>query len=289
MAERVYRENEQKVYTITDYQKLHQNVMDYKTGDLLAAEKIIKSFNGFIWKFVSLIVNGRFKVGDYSTRNFISLYVTDSYVRKYGSNYDYKPTVKEQLEETAKKITSLFAQYSVDEIRNELVCVLLNMAQKYKDNNRPSFHNYVDKCFHFEAFRGLSHLINDPITRLSYEEIIDNILVDSSAEIEFENSLNDMCNRAALKNAKIPVEDIEVSLFDINSLNINWINGVTCSEIFQKLTPFERKIILLHYIDNLTDTEIAEQFGVCRATINRRRLIAKDKLSILAKPDKLTI
>lgn len=284
----IYPPEEQQVYTITDYQKLHRYVLSYQAGDVEAADKIIESFRGFIWKFTNLISNTTFKVNDYSTRRFISLYVVQTYTRKYNSHYEYKPTVREQLEDTARRITSLFEQYSVDEIRNELVCILLTMAKKYKDTERPSFHNYVDKCFHFEAFRGLSHLISDPVTRLSYDELLDNVTMDLSAEQDFENSLEEVCHEMAVKNADIPVLKVEVSPFDTDSLNTNWVNGITCSELFKQLTPFERKIIVLHYIDGLTDTEIADQVGVCRATINRRRLRAKEKLSVAVKSDKET-
>lgn len=268
----------QHAYTITDYQKLHQYVMNYQSGNKQSADKIVESFNGFIWKYVNLITKGTYNLSDYSIRKFISLYSSQLYIKKYTPNYNYKQKFRDNLENTTKKITSLFKQYSSDEIRNELICILLNMAKKYKDIKKPSFHNYVDKCFHFEAFRGLSHLISDPITRMTYNEFIDNMAEDPSAENEFINTLEEVCCQIALKNAVIPVEESNVSIFDLESLNTNWINGITCSTRFKDLTPFERNIIILYYIQNLTDTEIATQIGVCRATINRKRLKAKKKL-----------
>lgn len=267
------------VYDLLDYQALHQHVLDYKDGNEESATKIVDSFNGFLLKYVNLITNGGYNPIDFSIRNFIALYITQDYVKKYASSYDYKPKVKEKIEDTVIRITSLFQQYSTEEIKNELICILLSMARKYKDYEKPSFHNYVDKCFHFEAFRGLSHLTNDPIARLSYDEFIDNTSIDPSIDKEFERSLEEMCQDINIKNSDIPVIIEKTSTFSMNSLNVNWINGVTCGDNFKDLSPFERKILTMHYVEGLTDTEIAEQIGVCRATINRRRLHAKEKLS----------
>lgn len=58
----------------------------------------------------------------------------------------------------------------------------------------------------------------------------------------------------------------------------NWINGVTCSELFKSLTPFERNLLVMSYIEKKTDTEIAQMYGLCRATIFRKKQAAIEKI-----------
>ena len=45
-------------------------------------------------------------------------------------------------------------------------------------------------------------------------------------------------------------EQDSISAYDIDSLNFNWTNGVTCGELFKDLTPYEREIIILSFIKN---------------------------------------
>lgn len=56
------------------------------------------------------------------------------------------------------------------------------------------------------------------------------------------------------------------------------MNGITCSSVFQTLTSFEHKLIVLSYIEKKTDSEIAEIYGLCRITINRKMQAAIKKI-----------
>ena len=258
------------------YIDLHETVLDYKhNGTRESAKKIIDSYKGFIWKYVNLICKGAFDVNESKHRRFISLY--SSNVKDY-NQYRYKNTVKENLTETAARLTKLFSQYSEDEIRNELICCLLSMAKKYSDYERPSFHTYVDRCFHYEIHRALSKLIKDPITRQEYEEFVEGGYIEEVKYDEMESTLHEIDKELSLKYSSSVVIFDNASVYEDETLNDNWINGITCSEVFNCITPFERKILVEHSIEKKTDSEIGEKYGLCRATINRRRLKAIEKL-----------
>jgi hypothetical protein len=255
---------QQTYYTMDDYLKLHQHVLDYKDGVPGSADKIIQSFNNFIWKHVNFITGSAFSLNDTCLRRFISLYMANINAKKHINQYKFKSSIRENMKETAEMIQSLFSSYKPEEIRNELICTLLKMAKKYKDYDRPSFHNYVDKCFHYEAYRALDHLINDPIMRLTTEEYLENDIPDSSVEKEYDVILDNIQHAISIKKASCPTIVDNTTPYDSNSLNTNWVNGITCSDTFKCLTPFER--------------EIADKYGVCRATINRKKQAAIEKL-----------
>lgn len=275
-------------YTFDDYQRIHNLVMEYQAGAPQSADKLIEAFNGFLWRFVNYIHQGVFSIDNYCLRKFVSLFIADENVRKRVAQYRFRPVVQEYLYNLARRVNVLFSQYTEEEIRQEAICTLLTMAKKYKDTQKPSFHNYVEKCFHFEAFRGLKGMIIDPITRLPQDEYIDNLIIDASVERDFNDFLVEIDYERSLKGATIPVEQVKSSPFDLDSLNTNWNNGVTCGDAFKNLSPFERSILVMHYIEDLTDTEIGEQYGLCRATINRKRLTAKAKIAENVNSDTFT-
>jgi hypothetical protein len=68
------------------YYSLEENEMQEliaraKSGSSEAQEELLKVFNNFLSKYVALLYHGRYNVGDYDIRRFISLFVKDSYVR----------------------------------------------------------------------------------------------------------------------------------------------------------------------------------------------------------------
>lgn len=261
--------NNKSKYTRKDYLQLHQYVIDYQNNIPEAADNIIHSFDHFIWKYVNFITGGIFPIDDFSLRRFLSLYMSNSTAKKSIHQYKFKTSIVEYIRDTASMVQSLFTQYSKDDIRNALILTLLNMAKRYKDFSKPSFHNYVHKCFHYGAYRTLAPLINNP--SIKFEDDIDNTIPDLLTEQEYIRTLDKTHQDLLIKQSRIPTVSCDASPYDNKSLNLNWINGITCGSTFKSLTPFEREILIMSFIEKKTDTEIADKYGVCRATINRRK------------------
>jgi RNA polymerase sigma factor (sigma-70 family) len=109
--------------------------------------------------------------------------------------------------------------------------------------------------------------IEDENASFAIEEMID--VASRKNDIEKANTLT-------LK------EQEELSSYDLDSLNFNWTNGVTCSDLFKELTPYEREIIVLSFIKNKTDIEIGAIYGCHRATINEHKKRAVNKIKAKA-------
>lgn len=271
-----------KYFKESDYVAVHNYALRYKDGDEESAEKLIECFNLFIYKYANFLAYGVCDINNYSLRSFVSLYIDDKRYRKALPSYMHKPFVKYQFGIYATNTSALFKKYTFDELYNECICVLLSMAKRYKDS-RPSFHNYVFKCFHYELERSLKKLIKDPLSKMDipYDTQFvhaQNISVQNIYDYSYEALLDDINKEVQLKNSEtISVKD-ESTVYDLESLNINWINGITCSEEFKELTPFEREILVSNYISKKTDSQIADELGLCRATVNRKKSQAKKAL-----------
>lgn len=295
---------EHKKYTHQDYERVHKLAYEYKDGNTEAGDKLLDSFSSFLNRYVSLLFYGYFDLKHSSTRNFIKLFVVNKKRRSAIGSFMYnEPAGVTIALETVEKIKSLFSSYSKEDIQQEISYVFLTMAKNYKDS-KPSFQNHIDKNFHFYAFRYLEKLIKDPLTRddsstaaifkvsrgaggneqfeinllelipdESYIRLIENKDLEICASQDRDNS-----NITVISNMKQELED-EISMYDDNFLlDANWINGITCSEVFDTLSPFERRMLVMWYIEKRTDSYIADTFGVCRVTINTKRAKAKRKL-----------
>ena len=295
-------------FTEEDYQELQHNLILYKEGNQEAVTYIVRMFHPFITKYARFIINGDIPYSKYTDAKGIERCKISSTISKFVSLFiDKKEDTgdlsdkKKLFSVTCTKIKTLFSKYEYGDIYNELVLALLNMANKYKITTEDdkyhkangTFHMYVSKCFHWEAYRYLTKLINDPLSHFEVIRLCDQFdeieedeegsevcIEDKRAAVIFEEMIDTASRQSEIEKANTLTlkEDEPISANDIDSLNFNWTNGVTCSELFKDLTPYEREIIILSFIKNKTDIEIGKIYGCHRATINEHKKKAVNKI-----------
>lgn len=285
-----------RVFTQEDYLKLHEQVLAFQAQTPGASDYIIKEFHELISKYENLIVYGKFDLEYVCLRRFLSLFMDNKQMRKSLGQYRFSPVIQRYICETATYVSQIIMKNCPQEdVYQILALTLLEMARRYKDYEKPSFHNYVDKCFHFHVFMAFKRYFTDPSDRLRAdlcstlaegEEVKDlyDLIQDDSAAMAYDKSINEVDHAMRLSSTQdFVINENGVSVYDDACLNLNWINGATCTEIFKILSPFERKILILAYVENQPDREIANTFGLCRAAINRKRRGAIRKLQEAAK------
>ena len=301
------KEKGQVTYTEEDYQRLQNALVRYKGGDETASTEIVSMFHQFLSKYTKFIVyensiipssvsRGNKKNLDPSLSKFVSLFIDKQ-----------KTTNSKSAFATACiTIKKLFSKYDYWDIYNTLVLALLNMATKYKitkegdwnHHKNGSFHMYVSRCFHWEAWRFLNKISNDPLVHTDClhlcnfdkpeseeEKFYVYGIEDTNASFQLEASINEMDRIISLMNSSFLTlnESIPYSSYSMDSLNFNWTNGSTCSELFETLTPYEREILILSFVKNKTDTEISKIYGCHRTTINEHKKVAVNKLKEILK------
>ena len=311
-------EDQTTKFTEQDYANLQRNLVLFKSGNREATEYIISSFHRFLHAYTHFIV--LHKIPHYkvigkdgktyyktnpSILSFISLF---SKQMKNNKTYKEKADNKKDVKNACDYIYSLFSKFEYGDIYNELTLALLNMANKYKiitDKNDPrykpngTFHVYVQKCFHFEAFHFLKNLCNDPLLNANLlaispddendydEEGFQNtvVAIDEKSLAKYNLLIDCVDRQIAIQNTNlltVKEEYDESSIFDDDSLNFNWINGVVCDDVFKSLTSYERELLILSYVRNQTEDTLANLYGCSRATIgsHKRRAIKKIKDNI---------
>ena len=61
--------------------------------------------------------------------------------------------------------------------------------------------------------------------------------------------------------------------------DITWISGMSASDVFENLTPIERKMLVKYYLEDWNDRQISEEFGIHINTVNQIRRSAIEKLA----------
>lgn len=320
---------EYKKFTEEDYKTLNNNLILYKTGNAEAAQYIISVFHKFIKKYTDFICYGYYgdtqdakynynnkyrRPCDSSLTKFISLFISKA-DREVAKNSTERGML---FSEACIKIQNLFSKFEYWDIYNELTCALLNMANKYKitkegdkyHKKNGTFHMYVNKCFHFDAYNTLAKIIGDPLAHFkvySIESEFDNdgimssnvsdnlnsnmtaidkvnmkvILKDTDTDKIIEKMITKTDRQQKLNsctNKLIFKEDKDIDPYEMESLNFNWTNGNTCSEVFQCLTSYERELIVMSFAQHKTDSEIASIYGCHRITIVKHKKIAVNKI-----------
>ena len=268
----------QEKFTQDDYLKVHNLVLEAQQGNDEAKLELLEIFDEFLAKYTELLKSGEYNLYNHSIKNFIAFFIPDKKIKRAIDQHYHKPTVRYEVDQAVRLITGIFSFYDVEDIQNDLFIIFWTLCRRYKDT-RPSFHNYLKMCFHYEVLSYYRPIIKNSSVNNPYNHMT----LEDSAHLEemgfaMEMSLNETNRYVSIKNAStLKVKD-KASVYEDESLNTNWIMGVTCSKEFGVLTTYERNLIIESYLKKKTDQEIAEKYGLCRATVNRRKQAAKQKL-----------
>lgn len=272
------------------YIKVHNLALEFKNGNEESGLELIGCFSSYVSQYILLIKCGEFIPTNKSIYKFISLfYSTHS---NYNKNLKYRDSIKGYWTSEAKYIARLFSSLDKEDVESTLKYVLLKMAKNYK-SEEPRFHTYVSRCFHYFLYNELTKYIKDVFCNNAYvlHTNINNeepyILAEKLASTknqcndisdEYDSVINKVDYLSLINKSDMALQESNVDEYNEDFLDINWINGITCSKIFKELTPFERKLLIEHDVYKKSDKQISEECGYVRVTINRKRLKAVNKL-----------
>lgn len=283
------------------YKKLHDITynfsFDSNNNDNEGLDYLIKSYEGLIWKFINEVKEPEVRnIKDRKIRNFYNLYISK---KELGPNlnvhkYSKSNKVKKLLYSRSKMVAELLTLTDEEDLYQESVICLMKLAHRYHDTDKPSFHTYVDRVWHFEFFRVVKENMPRNFNAYNTLEILNydyndkyNHNPDSNNDvIETERYVNDMNDT---EGSDVFSAKVFKNIFSDEYFNINWINGLTSNELFSCLNFLERKIFKLYYVLGYTDKEVGNTLGFSRIVINKRRNSAKDKLREKAKEEFLIV
>lgn len=231
-----------------DIEKVDLLVARYLQNDSHALEEIIKHFDVYFKKYVSILKGKEGDLRNKDTYRFYSLFVP--FQKKSLSNIK---SVRSMLAVVTREMDDV-------EIYNELVCIFIGkVLKKYRPIHDPkykkgvNFLNYMTQIFRFRVKDWCNDLL------------VHQIPIDDEAIDETQFRCYDK------------QEDIE-------KMDLGWITNPV-SEAFKGLTQYERYLLYMTYVLNMNSVQIGKNLNRSRDAICLNLNTAKSKLrSLLNEP-----
>lgn len=224
-----------------------------------AAEKIVEKFSPLIKKYMTLLRTGQIDWNNMETKSFISNFVDSRESIRALNRKKQTSKFRDHIHMKFEFIVKTYGQIPEEEMLTDLQSLLLLKAQKYQQMGK-NFCSYLYNSYKFEVSRHIKKFIKNPLNipykNLQYED--------------FMNGEND--NVASFHEDNYYEEATGVP-------GLEWVNGVSCSEVFSCLSNNDRKILVKYYLEDWNDQQIATALGMHINTVNQRRRSATKKLA----------
>lgn len=260
------------------YDEIEILVAAYQEGSPDAIETLIENYEGYFERLLSVVkvkIDGkfaRFDIDDSVQRGFAALFMKTPGERKIVNIYRKMVAAQIRILRTVSRIRFLFQDLDANDIRQNMRMIFMEMAKEHRGTK---FYNYISTTFPKKVMKMMYKMLS------KFEEEP----FDEELSWEYGYVWNDTYSFEK-RVVKYPIISREPSMYDIN-----WVNG-DCEVMFDHLTPYERRILKLYYEEKTffpqdfkdksmyaerkqhyrcSDTDIADDLGVSRKTVNKKR------------------
>lgn len=233
-----------------------------KKGNAAGYDLVLK-FNPLIKKYSSLLKNGQINFNDPEMKAFVNSFINDKSLKRALGRHKQKAHYRSDIYKQFNFILETYGQLPESEIITDLQMLILTMARRYEPQGR-NFCAYVYNSFRYEVSRHVKKYFKDPLG-IPYKHIqYDDFLEQNEGGVfnAFDEALEERFYEDAMG---LP--------------DITWISGLSASDIFENLTPVERKMLIKYYLEDWNDRQISEEFGIHINTVNQIRRSAIGKLA----------
>jgi len=230
----------------------------------LASIEILKKFYPLLKKFASMIKTGEINFNNYEQCLFVALFLEDVNYKMalYGVKKKAIPRkMRIEIHQRFNFVKETYGYCEIEDIMTDMRMLLLVLAKRYKVVNK-SFCCYVAYAFRYEVFRHIQVFTRNPLN-IHYKNV------------EYQDSTIEVYN------VDDRMENIEDHIYE-NSLGLpdmTWISGLNCSEVFKVLTPLERKIMIMYYLEFYCDKQISAALNIHVNICNLKRREAVKKIA----------
>lgn len=239
---------------VLTYQKqfdIDSNEEDMKNSKE-AANILLDKFSPLFKKYATLLKSGQIDWDDMEMKQFVSNFIDNIELKRALSRKKQRAVYRNDIYKKFNFIIETYGALSEEEILTDLQTLLLIIARRYKQIGK-NFCAYVYNSYRYEVARHIKKFIMNPIN-ITYKNLQYEDCINGNEDFNIEQSYEDNYYE------------------DVTGLpNMSWIQGHNCSDIFNKLSILERKILVKYYLEEWKDGQIAEFFGMHINTVNQKR------------------
>lgn len=220
----------------------------------LAMVSLLERFYPLFKKYLVLIKSSQINFEDTEMKKFVINFIGDPGLKAALKKKMIPINVRIPINQRFNFVKETYGVLDENEIMNDLKFLFIIMARRYRQMGR-NFCGYLYNAYCYEVARHVKKFIDNPVNihyrNVEYDEHVSKAIEDYTIEDKpFEN-------RLFTDDSGLP--------------DTSWINGVGCSEMFEQLTPLERKLIIKYYLEDYNDRQIAEKLGMHINIVNARR------------------
>lgn len=226
-----------------------------------AGYELVQKFNPLIKKYITLLKSGQINFNDPEMKAFVNSFINDPSLKRALSRHKQKAVYRNDIYRRFNFILETYGKLPEEDITIDLQMLILTMAKRYQPQGR-NFCAYVYNSYRFEVSRHIKKYFKDPINVPYKHYEYDDYMEQEDVYNEFDEALESKYYEDAMG---LP--------------DITWISGLTATEMFEDLTPVERKMLVKYYLEDWNDRQISQEFSIHINTVNQIRRSAVEKLA----------
>ena len=225
-----------------------------------ASQELLERFEPLFKKYFTLIRTGHIDFSDKEMKRFVYGFIGDATLKAALKRPHATSEFCSAISKAFNFVVETYAKNEDVDIITDLQMCFFILAKRYKQIGY-NFCAYLYNVYNFEVSRHIKKYIKNP-ANIPYRQMEYEDYMQTYHENDYDNCIEDQF----FENSQgIPDE--------------TWISGESCSDIFQCLTPEERKFVIKYYLEDFNDRQIAEQFGMYINSVNQKRRRAVIKLA----------
>lgn len=239
--------------------------------------ELLKVFNNFLTKYVTMLFYGKYNTGDYDIRRFSALFVKDpiirrSLLRNKLNDYGYK-----HVQECMRGVQYMTQRYGDEEdVRQTVSLTFIQCVNRYKPAQskiKPDevvpFKGFIYSYFFYLLKKNVDALLIDQLGRKTFPLLADD---DFNGEDDGDGE--------KVQGFTAPPEPGVEEVLGPDEVDELWVAGDTTMWPFSELSTQERQLIKWRYVDGYRSSEIAEKItehpNTVREHFNRLRIKMKE-------------
>jgi|688.fasta_scaffold06563_12 hypothetical protein len=248
-------------------QEMQELIAKAKTGSAKHQSELLKVFNNFLTKYITLLYHGKYNLQDYDIRRFVSLFIKDAGTRFSLMKNNINNTTLKNVQECMRGIHYMSRRYCDEEdIRQTVYMTFFQCIARYERKGPIPFSGFLYSYFFYLLKKNVDVFLIDQLGRKTFPLLDD------------ESSSEDEENATVIGFKADPVEYSIEQMLASDKIDEFWILGERTSPPFDKLTIQERQLIKWRYVDGQRSSELSNKINEHPNTI--REHLAKIKLKI---------
>lgn len=271
MAKKSFTE---KYYTLAE-DEMQALIEATKAGDSVAAGELLKVFNNFLSKYVTLLFYAKYSLNDYDIRRFLGLYVKDRTVRQFLGRNKLNDYGHKHVNECIGGIHYMIMRYcDIEDVEQTVNMAFLHCISVYKRKEDIPFSGFLYSYFFYVLKKMVDAYLIDQSGRKTFPLIDDDDWADMDSDSEEKPQ--------GFSGPPTPGAD---ELIGAENIDEYWVIGDTCGYPFDTLSVQERQLLRWRYVDNERSSEIAARVTEHPNTVREHFNRIKKRLSEIIEQD----